>query len=145
MQRLLVENLQPHGQEMFNALALVGALLPDYQIGVLSSKDVVDDFLPVDLHEIPLQLIHEGVEELVHISLDARVDRLPIQDKSPAQALSCIHIVVRVLEMREDLLNLIGDVLLILDIFGVDGQQGDAELGDIEQLLQEGVDVASGR
>lgn len=130
---------------MFDALALVGALLPDYQIGVLSSKDVVDDFLPVDFHEIPLQLIHEGVEELVHISLDARVDRLPIQDKSPAQALSCIHIVVRVLEMREDLLNLIGDVLLILDIFGVDGQQGDAELGDIEQLLQEGVDVASGR
>lgn len=76
------------------------------QIGEFTSEDIVDDFLLANLLQIPLQLIHEGVEELVDVSLDARIDGLPFQDELFAERGGVSDGTLRELQMSEDILQL---------------------------------------
>lgn len=60
------------------------ALLANNQIGILSFKNIIDNILFVDLHQVVLQLIHESMEKLIDIHLNARIDGLAIRNKCVA-------------------------------------------------------------
>ena len=100
---------------MLDSFAFVGAFLPDDQVRVLSSENIVDNVLLSNLHEISLKFIHQGMEKFIDVSLNSGVDGLPIQDKISAQTFCRVHIVVWVFQMCKYFLNFVGDVLIIFD------------------------------
>ena len=80
---------------MLNSFTLMRAFLPNNKVGVLPTKHIIDNFLLPYFHEVPLQFVHKGVEELVNISLNAGVNWLPIEYEGPAKTFCRINITVR--------------------------------------------------
>jgi hypothetical protein len=64
--------------------------LPNNQIRKLASEDILNNILFIYLGQISFQFVHEGMEELIHVSLDARINWLSIKNESFAQRRSRI-------------------------------------------------------
>lgn len=127
---------------MLNSLTLMLAFLTDNEIWIFPFKNIVDDTLFTNLHKIMFKFIHESVEKLIDIHLDAWIYGLSIQDKGIAEWLRGIYLSVGIFEVGENFLNLICDVFFVLDRFWVYFQQRIAEFLNMVELLEQRIDIA---